>query len=81
MDHYTEFSPLSVALQKRHTLQAEIAALRSARIDLHHRYNQGGRWAGIYARRLDENGWDEDRAQKALDTVGNKIRTLTYNTH
>ncbi len=81
MDHYTEFSPLRVALQKRHKLQAEIAALRLARIDLHERYNQGGRWAGIYARRLDENGWDGDRAQKALDAVGNKIRTLTYNTH
>ena len=79
MDPYAEFSALRVALQERQTSEAEIARLLLARIDLLDRYNQGGRHKSIYARRLDENGWQKDRAQQALLTTNNKIRTLLMN--
>ena len=52
-----EFPALRVALQESQTLETDIARLRLARIDLLVLYYRGGRWASIYARRLNENVW------------------------
>lgn len=76
MDPFVRMTELHAACEEHKTSTDELERLILERIELLERYKMECTWKSIYMRRLNENGWNTDRARQACDAANKKFMTI-----
>ena len=76
MDPSVRTAELHAAYEEHKTSTDELERLVLKRIELLERCKKERRWKSIYMRRLEENGWQTDRARRACNAANKKFMTI-----
>jgi hypothetical protein len=76
MDPFVRMTELRAAYEEHKTSTDELERLVLKRTELLERCKKERRWKSIYMRRLEENGWQTDRARRACNAANKKFMRI-----